>query len=557
MEERVFGKYRLVEEIATGGMAKIYLAKTSGFAGFEKFVALKMIHENFSNDNMFAQMLIEEAKLTVQLQHVNIAQTFDLGKIDGKYYFTMEFVKGADLYRIMRNASRAGKPVPSHIAAHVVREVCNGLDYAHNKLDRSGSPLDIIHRDVSPQNVLVSRSGEVKLVDFGIARASKRAQKTQVGVIKGKYYYMSPEQSRGDTLDRRTDIFAAGILLYEMLAGRMLYFHTDVMKLLELVRAANIPPMANERSDIPPELEAIVMKALAKRPRDRFSTAAEMSNEIADFLNQRTRNVSSQEIADWVCDLLDPEVLKEENIPGTAIPATATFDSNARAKRGEQIHDENSVIFNLDDLEDPTSPEGLASLIAPTRDTHQAPPRNSGQSTQIIEHETLRRTPQNPPVMSAKENPVRQMGDATLSIGTPVKSVLNQLSTEPGQTFSDTLEDFEVPQPSRALHREDIFDVSLETEGPTGSFPLDLSGGGKPLGTATTEPMKNAVPLAESETKSLESLESLVSQPAKSRKSWIIIAIIVAGLLAAGTILGLSASGNSEQPTEPEQGSTE
>ena len=195
MAERQFGPYRLVRQIAVGGMAEIHLAKTRGIAGFEKYVVLKMIHPNFALDEQFIEMLIDEAKIAVQLQHVNVAQTFDLGRVGDTYYITMEFVDGADLYKILRRGSERNADVPLDVCAFVAKEMATGLDYAHRKRGTGGEPLGIVHRDVSPQNVLVSNAGEVKLVDFGIAKATMKARQTAAGVIKGKYYYMSPEQA--------------------------------------------------------------------------------------------------------------------------------------------------------------------------------------------------------------------------------------------------------------------------------------------------------------------------------------------------------------------------
>jgi serine/threonine protein kinase len=211
--ERQFGPYRLTQQIATGGMAEIHLAKTKGIEGFEKYVALKMIHPNFSSDDHFVQMLIDEAKISVQLQHVNIAHVFDLGRVEDTYYIAMEFVDGSDLFKILRKSSEQDRHMPIECATYIAKEVCSGLDYAHHKRDAAGRSMGIVHRDVSPQNVLISHAGEVKLVDFGIAKATMRAKQTAVGVIKGKYYYMSPEQAWGDPVDHRTDIFSAGILL--------------------------------------------------------------------------------------------------------------------------------------------------------------------------------------------------------------------------------------------------------------------------------------------------------------------------------------------------------
>jgi eukaryotic-like serine/threonine-protein kinase len=193
--ERQFGPYRLIRQIAVGGMAEIHLAKTTGIAGFEKYVALKMIHPNFAEDEQFIQMLVDEAKIAVQLTHGNIAQTFDLGRVGETYYITMEFVDGADLYKILRRGSEQDVEMPLDVCAFIGKEIASALDHAHRKKDHIGKPLGIVHRDVSPQNVLISYAGEIKLVDFGIAKATMKARQTAVGVIKGKYYYMSPEQA--------------------------------------------------------------------------------------------------------------------------------------------------------------------------------------------------------------------------------------------------------------------------------------------------------------------------------------------------------------------------
>ena len=285
MAERPFGPYQLVKQIAVGGMAEIHLAKTRGIAGFEKFCALKMIHPNFAQDEQFIEMLIDEAKIAVQLQHVNIAQTFDLGRVGDTYYITMEFVDGADLYKILRRGSERDVEFPVDVAAFVAKEMSTGLDYAHRKRDGAGQNLGIVHRDVSPQNVLVSNAGEVKLVDFGIAKATMKARQTAVGVIKGKYYYMSPEQAWGERLDHRSDIFSAGIVLYEMLTGQMLYLEEDINRLLDMVRRANIAPVRTLRKDVPPQLERIVMHALAKKPEDRYQSAGDLASDLERFLH--------------------------------------------------------------------------------------------------------------------------------------------------------------------------------------------------------------------------------------------------------------------------------
>ncbi|MCD6497218.1 MAG: serine/threonine protein kinase, partial [Deltaproteobacteria bacterium] len=315
-----FGPYVLVRQIAMGGMAAIYLARSVGESGFEKYMALKMIHPHLSADSHFVQMLIEEAKITVFLNHSNIGHVFDLGRIDDTYYIAMEYVDGADLYHIMRNITERDVQMSPEISAYIMHEVCAGLDYAHRCRDQVGNPLRIIHRDISPQNILVSRAGEIKVVDFGIAKAALRAKQTEVGVIKGKYYYMSPEQAWGRPLDQRTDIFSAGVVLYETLAGQMLYLEEDVAKLLEMVRRADIPPLHLRRPDVPRELEAITMKAVARRPEDRWQTAHDFQMALQGFLYRFAPTFTPQRVQDLVAfalnDTIDEETTSERTNRG-------------------------------------------------------------------------------------------------------------------------------------------------------------------------------------------------------------------------------------------------
>jgi serine/threonine protein kinase len=375
--ERQFGPYRLVHQIAVGGMAEIHLAKTHGIAGFEKYVALKMIHPNFSQDSHFIQMLIDEAKITVQLQHVNIAQTFDLGRVGDTFYITMEYVDGVDLYKLLRRSSELDRVFPIALCAFIGKEVTSGLDYAHRKRDHNGRPLRIVHRDVSPQNVLISYAGEVKLVDFGIAKATMRARQTAAGVIKGKYYYMSPEQAWGEPLDHRTDVFSAGILLYETLTGQMLYLDEDLHKLLDKVRRAEIPPPSTLRNDIPPQLDAIVMRALSKQPEGRYSSAADMAHELERFLHAYAPVFTANKVSTWIAEVIghpaptpvphQQEVISEES----PVPEHEGSDHGGRGQRGEtrrltrdqlvrarsDFTDDNSIIFAA--FED-DRPEGAA-----------------------------------------------------------------------------------------------------------------------------------------------------------------------------------------------------
>ncbi len=237
-----FGKYWLLERINVGGMAEVFMAKTFGVEGFERLVAVKRILPNIAEDTEFIQMFVDEAKIAVQLTHANIVQVFDLGKVADSYYIAMEFVHGRDLRALFDRCRHEGEPMSVAQACFIVMKVCEGLDYAHNKRDAQGTELHLVHRDVSPQNILVSYDGELKLVDFGIAKAAGKASKTQAGILKGKFGYMSPEQVRGLPIDRRSDIFSLGIILYELLTGERLFVGESDFSTLEKVRNVEILP---------------------------------------------------------------------------------------------------------------------------------------------------------------------------------------------------------------------------------------------------------------------------------------------------------------------------
>ncbi|HRC56376.1 MAG TPA: serine/threonine-protein kinase, partial [Kofleriaceae bacterium] len=348
--ERQFGPYRLVRQVAVGGMAEIHLAKAKGIAGFEKYVALKMIHPNFAEDEQFIDMLVDEAKIAVQLTHHNIAQTFDLGRVGDTYYISMEYVDGADLYKVLRRASEQDIEFPLDVCAFIAKEIASGLDYAHRKRDVTGQQLGIVHRDVSPQNVLLSYAGEVKLVDFGIAKATMKVKQTAAGVIKGKYYYMSPEQSSGGNVDSRSDIFSAGIVLYEMMTGQMLYLEEDLHRLLSMVRRADIASPCTLRPGIPAQLERIVMHALAKSPADRYQSGADLANDLERFLHAyspvftpaKMVALLRRSVGDPTLSIESPHVDRVES--SDSIPL---LDDSQLMREPGEMRDSNSVIFRV------------------------------------------------------------------------------------------------------------------------------------------------------------------------------------------------------------------
>ena len=298
-----FGEYNLVRLLGKGGMASVYLAKRPSPNGLEHECAIKVIHPHLSNDQEFVQMLIDEAQLSSQLKHNNIVNVHHLGNENGLYYITMEFIDGCDVYQALIEYENKRSSFPNEVAAWIAHEACSGLSYAHQCTDQMGTPLNIIHRDISPQNIQLSKSGHVKIVDFGIAKADQRQNQTQQGIIKGKYSYMSPEQAWGDQMDHRSDIFSLGICLYEMIAGEVLYDADNGLGLLEQVRLAQIPNLRAIRPDVPAVLEQIVYRALHPEPHGRYQTAEEMRQALAYYLREAQVSSGAQMMVSFIQSL--------------------------------------------------------------------------------------------------------------------------------------------------------------------------------------------------------------------------------------------------------------
>ena len=275
-----FGKYSLIRKIGTGGMAEVFLARTSVAQGLNKTLVIKKIHTAYARSKQFVTMFVDEAKIALGLNHPNIIQVFDFGAVGDTYFLAMEYVEGMDLLRLLQEAAKARQRMPYGLSAYIVQQLAKGLDYAHRKTDEFGQPLGIVHRDISPQNILLSWDGGVKIVDFGIARA--RDVHEEQGVIKGKFAYMSPEQGRGEPVDCRSDVFAAGIVLFELVCARPL-FHGKGKEALEMVKSGAIPRPRDFAPELPESLERIILKALAFHRVDRFQTARDLQHELSRF----------------------------------------------------------------------------------------------------------------------------------------------------------------------------------------------------------------------------------------------------------------------------------
>ncbi len=282
----IYGRYILLNKIAMGGMAEVFRAKSFGAEGFEKLVAIKRLYPHLSEDESFVRMFINEAKLAATLNHVNIAPIYDFGRRDSLYYIGMEYVRGCDLADLIARSRELKQHVPLGLAVWLLIEICNGLDYAHRKHDDMGNFLNLIHRDITPQNILLSYEGEVKITDFGIAKVQILGRdETTGGVLKGKFSYMSPEQVRGERMDHRSDIFSLGIVAWELLTSQKMFDGPNDYHILEKVREALFIPPRQINPNIPPELEQILMKALTRYPQDRYPSVGEMRLDLLRFLS--------------------------------------------------------------------------------------------------------------------------------------------------------------------------------------------------------------------------------------------------------------------------------
>ena len=279
-----FGDYLLLRKVATGGMAEVFEAQTTAVEGISRKVAIKRILPNLTDSREFVSMFVDEAKITVQLNHVNIGQVYELGRVDDAYFIAMEYIRGRDLNAILGDAYRHNFAIPVALATFVMQQVFEGLDYAHQKRDIKGHSLNIVHRDVSPANVLCSFEGQVKVIDFGIAKAVSKVSLTRPGLIKGKISYMSPEQMRGEKVDHRSDIFAAGIIFYELLSGQHLFGADSDVETIRNVLKGQIKPIRQVRPDIPDDLARVVERCLRRNPAERYDWASDVSQELQRVL---------------------------------------------------------------------------------------------------------------------------------------------------------------------------------------------------------------------------------------------------------------------------------
>ncbi|MBW2704197.1 MAG: serine/threonine protein kinase [Deltaproteobacteria bacterium] len=379
------GRYQLLARLATGGMAEIHLARQTGIGGFEKIVVVKRILPHLAGEKDFVEMFLDEAIIAARLNHPNVVQIYDLGESDGSYYIAMEYLEGESLGHLVSEGYAQNKPMSPLLTAGVTAQICDGLGYAHLLEDDEGKPMGIVHRDISPHNVIVLFSGVAKLVDFGIAKAATKMHQTQVGTLKGKLAYMSPEQCMGKNVDSRSDIFSMGVLLWELLTRQRLFKRDAEPAMIRAIVDEPIPTVREIRDDVPQALAAVADKALQKDPAARFQTAADMATALRDFLREAGADASQQAVKAYALSVLGEQARtkkklleqikkggasavsvrklkpKSGSIPskgrsGPAAMVDAMAEAATRIRQGEDLDE-------LDDLDKPVSAGGRNWLV--------------------------------------------------------------------------------------------------------------------------------------------------------------------------------------------------
>jgi TonB family protein len=395
-----FGQFQLIEKIATGGMAEVYKARMSGVDGFQKIVAIKKILPHMAASEDFITMFADEAKLAAQLNHPNIIHIYDLGKVEDSYYIAMEYVEGRDLRSILKSGAEHGLPLPPELALFIASKLAAALDYAHRRKDFEGQDLSLVHRDVSPQNVLISYEGDIKLCDFGIAKAASKSSQTQAGALKGKLQYMSPEQASGNKIDRRSDLFSLGSVLHEMLTGEKLFAGDTDLSVLEQVRNAKAEPPSARNPEIPKRIDSIVLKALAKNPEDRYQNASDFQRDLESVLYTFSPAPGSADLAIYLHHLqaeenaAASETDKAFDSAFTPLPSAPSAPAKPKKAKGTVVQRKTGTGVNIPAPPPAPPPVEKPATAAPSPTVHDTKSGVFGAySSSRIEAEKKGRTP--------------------------------------------------------------------------------------------------------------------------------------------------------------------
>ncbi|MGB8223549.1 MAG: serine/threonine-protein kinase [Polyangiales bacterium] len=361
------GRYQLCFELASGGMASIYLARAEGSPGFQKLVALKRIHPHLADEKEYVEMFLDEARIASRITHANVCSVFDFGVADGEYFIAMEYLVGEPLSRVQRrvvaNADQRASPLLPARMARVIAQACEGLHAAHELKDSAGESLRVVHRDVSAENLFVTYDGETQVVDFGIAHARQRVHHTNAGQVKGTFPYMAPEQMTAAVVDRRVDIWALGAVLWELLTLRRLFLRDTDVNTMYAVLSEEIRPPSDYRSDVPEELDAIVLKALQRNPDERWQNARDMGKALRRFLARQDELVGPAEIADWMAELFPNGESRKQQLMEIARTSDASAVSDRPGPAKDQSTLQGARIPRTAAHRIPTAPPLPASLL--------------------------------------------------------------------------------------------------------------------------------------------------------------------------------------------------
>ncbi len=367
-------RYRVINRLEAGGMAEVFRGEALSMQGFKKQVAIKRVLPHLAQNKSFIRMFLDEARLGARLNHANIVTVFDIGAADNTYFIVMEFVDGANLKTILETLRKAGRRPAAKEMLYIAMEMCRGLSYAHELRDDAGTALNIVHRDISPPNILITKRGEVKVTDFGLAKATTQLEKTDPGVVKGKFSYLSPEAAMGKEVDARADVFAVGIVIWEALAGRRLFLGESDYETVKKVQRAEVPSLKGMASDVDDPLEAILKKAMARDRDQRFESARELGDAIAEYLFSHKLKVTSYDIGNlvqWVAN----ERTKERAFKAD----TSIID--------QLIQEELLAFTSLDEMNDPLNPASGSSVRPPAaRPRMGASPLDAGSFSDRLEN---------------------------------------------------------------------------------------------------------------------------------------------------------------------------
>lgn len=362
-----FGRYQLLKKIASGGMGQVFLARTAGTQGFEKLIVIKTLLPHLADDHEFREMFFTEARIAARLNHPNLIQIFDLGQEGRSYFLAMEYVAGEDVRHLEQRARMESQSIPLGPASRIVADAAAGLDYAHRARTSQGEPLGLVHRDVSPQNILVGFDGAVKLIDFGVVKALDRLQHTATGILKGKYPYMSPEQASGEEVDHRSDVFSLGIIFWELLTGTRLFKGASDMISIRLVRECKVAPPSAVNAAIPQDLDALVLRALSRDPEGRYPDASAFRLAIEDFIVAQKPQASSAHLVAYMRGLYGERIARDADPT-----ACDTLNSPDQLDTGDSTTGSKSESSSPRRATSPDRAVESTALIAPSR-----PPRIS------------------------------------------------------------------------------------------------------------------------------------------------------------------------------------